>query len=414
MANDKKAVKKKPPKQKKIPIFSWKGVDKKGNKLKGELEAPDLNTAKSMLKKQGIDAKSVSKKIVLPIGGAKIKPMDIAIFARQLATMMKAGVPLIQSFDIVADGLENKAMADLIRTVRNDVAGGGNLAGALSQHPKYFDELFCNLIDSGEQSGALETMLDRVATYKEKSEALKAKIKKAMSYPIAVCAVAVIVTGLLMVKVVPQFADIFAGFGAELPAFTQLVVDMSDWVQAYWFVVLIIGVGIYTAHKETAQRSKKYRDTIDAILLKAPVVGVIVNASVYARFSRTLATTFAAGVPLVDALNSVAGAAGNEIYARAIRKIRDEVTTGIPLNVSMRGAGVFPSMLIQMVSIGEESGALDAMLEKCATFYEAEVDNAVDGLTSLMEPLIMSVLGVLVGGLMVAMYMPIFQLGNAI
>lgn len=406
--------KKKAPPKKLSPIFSWKGFDKKGNKLKGELEAPTIADAKATLKRQGIDIKSISKKLVIPGTGPKIKPMDIAIFARQLATMMKAGVPLIQSFDIVAEGLENKAMADLVRTIRNDVAGGGNLAGALSQHPKYFDELFCNLIDSGEQSGALETMLDRVATYKEKSEALKAKIKKAMSYPISVVCVAVIVTGILMVKVVPQFADIFAGFGAELPAFTQLVVNMSNWVQAYWFVMLIAIVGIVTAHKEASVRSKKYRDTVDALLLKAPVVGGIVNASVYARFSRTLATTFAAGVPLVDALTSVAGAAGNEVYSRAIKKIRDEVTTGIPLNVSMRGANVFPSMLIQMVAIGEESGALDAMLEKCANFYEEEVDNAVDGLTALMEPLIMSVLGVLVGGLMIAMYMPIFQLGNAV
>lgn len=407
-------AKKAPPKKKLVPIFSWKGVDKKGNKLKGELEAENVNEARAILKKQGIEPKSVGKKLVIPGMGAKITPMDIAIFARQLATMMKAGVPLIQSFDIVAEGLENKAMADLVRTIRNDVSGGGTLASALAQHPKYFDELFCNLIESGEQSGALETMLDRVATYKEKSEALKAKIKKAMSYPIAVCAVAVIVTGVLMVKVVPQFADIFAGFGAELPAFTQMVVDMSNWVQSYWFLMLIGGVGIYTAHKEAATRSKKYRDNIDSFLLKAPVVGGIVNASVYARFSRTLATTFAAGVPLVDALTSVAGAAGNEVYSRAIKKIRDEVTTGIPLNISMRGANVFPSMLIQMVAIGEESGALDAMLEKCANFYEDEVDNAVDGLTALMEPLIMSVLGVLVGGLMVAMYMPIFQLGNAV
>jgi type IV pilus assembly protein PilC len=407
-------AKKTPKKPKKIPIFSWKGVDKKGNKLSGEIEAENANAAKAMLKKQGIEPKSVGKKLELNLGGSGIKPMDIAIFARQLATMMKAGVPLIQSFDIVAEGLDNKAMANLIREIRNDVAGGNNLSGSLSKHPKYFDELFCNLIDSGEQSGSLETMLDRVATYKEKSEALKAKIKKAMTYPIAVVAVAVIVTGILMVKVVPQFADIFQGFGAELPAFTQIVVNMSDWVQAYWFVVIIVVMGLITLHKEAAVRSKKYRDYIDAILLKAPIVGMIVNTSVYARFSRTLATTFAAGVPLVDALNSVSGAAGNEVYARAIRKVRDEVTTGTPLNVAMRGTNMFPSMLLQMVAIGEESGALDAMLEKCANFYEEEVDNAVDGLTALMEPLIMSVLGVLVGGLMVAMYLPIFQLGSAV
>ena len=401
-------------KQPKTSVFLWKGVDKKGNKMKGQMEALNKNIVIANLKKQGITAKSVNKELKLPIGGPSIKPMDIAIFTRQLATMMKSGVPLIQSFDIVSEGSENKAMANLIREIRNDVAGGGNLAGALSRHPKYFDELFCNLVDSGEQSGALETMLDRVATYKEKSEALKSKIKKAMTYPIAVVAIAFIVTGLLMVKVVPQFADIFSGFGAELPAFTQLVVNMSDWFQANWFIAVVIIALVFTAHKEASVRFKKYRDSIDAMLLKAPVVGNIVNQSVYARFSRTLATTFSAGVPLVDALDSVAGAAGNEVYRIAINKVRDEVTGGTQLNHALKASGLFPSMLIQMVSIGEESGQLDSMLEKVANHYEAEVDNAVDGLTALMEPLIMSVLGVLVGGLMVAMYMPIFQLGNAI
>ena len=408
MAQAKKASKKAEP-----VVFLWKGVDKKGNKMKGEMEALNKNVVIATLKKQGVTAKSVNKELVIPGLGGGIKPMDIAIFTRQLATMMKSGVPLIQSFDIVAEGSENKDMAKLIRDVRNDVAGGGNLAGALSKHPKYFDELFCNLVDSGEQSGALETMLDRVATYKEKSEALKSKIKKAMTYPIAVLAVAMVVTGLLMVKVVPQFADIFEGFGAELPAFTQMVVNMSDWFQANWFIALIILVGLFTLHKEAAARSKKYRDTIDAVMLKAPIVGNLVNQSVYARFSRTLSTTFAAGVPLVDALDSVAGAAGNEIYRVAITKIRDEVTGGTQLNHALKASGLFPSMLIQMVAIGEESGQLDAMLEKVANHYETEVDNAVDGLTALMEPLIMSVLGVLVGGLMVAMYMPIFQMGNA-
>jgi type IV pilus assembly protein PilC len=408
------------PKAKKVAsqkrVYLYKGVDRQGNKVAGEVEVASPALAKAYLQKQGIKTKSVSRKLAISIGGGggSIKPMDIAIFSRQLATMMKAGVPLIQSFDIVAEGLENKKMAELVRTVRNDVAGGGSLADALSAHPRYFDELFCNLVSSGEQSGSLETMLDRVATYKEKSEALKAKIKKAMTYPMAVVAVAFIVTALLMVKVVPQFADIFGSFGAELPAFTQVVIGISEWFQAYWWVVVGGVVGLVTAHKEASHRSKKYSDTVDAILLKAPVVGAIVTQSVYARFARTLATTFAAGVPLVDALDSVSGAAGNEVYARAIRKVREEVTTGISLNVSMKASGVFPSMMLQMVAIGEESGALDSMLEKVATHYEAEVDNAVDNLTALMEPMIMSVLGVLVGGLMVAMYMPIFQLGNAI
>lgn len=403
-------------KQKKAPqpvVFQWTGVDKKGHKMKGEMEALNKTLVMASLKKQGITAKRVDKKLNLSFGSG-IKPMDIAIFSRQLATMMKSGVPLIQSFDIVAEGLENKAMAKLVRDIRNDVSGGGNLAGSLAKHPKYFDELFCNLVDSGEQSGALETMLDRIATYKEKSEALKSKIKKAMTYPIAVVGVAFVVTGLLMVKVVPQFASIFQGFGADLPAFTQMVVNMSDWFQANWFIMALVIVGVVVAHKECSMRFKKYRDTVDAILLKAPVIGNIVNQSVYARFSRTLATTFAAGVPLVDALDSVAGAAGNEIYRVAIKKIRDEVTTGTQLNYSLKTSGLFPSMLVQMVAIGEEAGQLDTMLEKVANHYEAEVDNSVDGLTALMEPIIMSVLGVLVGGLMVAMYMPIFQLGGAI
>jgi type IV pilus assembly protein PilC len=411
--NNKKTVKNV---KKKAKVFLYKGVDRQGNKVSGELEMHTAALAKAHLQKQGIKVKSVARKLEIPFleGGGSIKPMDIAIFTRQLATMMKAGVPLIQSFEIVGDGLENKAMAKLVKDVRDDVAGGGNLAGALSKHPKYFDELFCNLVNSGEQSGALETMLDRVATYKEKSEALKSKIKKAMTYPIAVVAVAFIVTGLLMVKVVPQFADIFESFGAELPAFTQTVINISEWFQANWFIMLVLIIGTVTAHKEAAHRSKKYRDTIDALLLKAPVVGNIVVQSVYARFSRTLSTTFAAGVPLVDALDSVAGAAGNAIYAVAIAKIRDEVTTGTPLNTAMRSSDLFPAMMLQMVAIGEESGALDTMLDKVANHYEDEVDNAVDSLTSLMEPLIMSVLGVLVGGLMVAMYMPIFQLGAAV
>ena len=399
-----------------LATFVYKGVDGKGYKVSGELEAATRALALVHLQKQGIRPKSVGKKLKIPLlgDGGSIKPMDIAIFARQLATMMKAGVPLIQSFDIVAEGLDNKAMAKLVRAVRNDVSAGGSLAEALEQHPRYFDDLFCNLVSSGEQSGSLETMLDRVATYKEKSEALKSKIKKAMTYPLGVVAVAMVVTGLLMVKVIPEFAEIFSSFGAELPAFTLFVIGISEWVQANWYIVVAIIIGVFVAHKEASVRSKKYRDNLDAVLLKTPIVGNIVNQSVYARFGRTLSTTFAAGVPLVDALDSVSGAVGNEVYARAIRTIRDEVTTGTPLNTAMRASKIFPSMMLQMVAIGEESGALDGMLDKVATHYEAEVDNAVDGLTALMEPLIMSVLGVLVGGLMIAMYMPIFQLGQVV
>ncbi|WP_372810613.1 type II secretion system F family protein, partial [Litorivivens sp.] len=293
-------------------------------------------------------------------------------------------------------------------------ASGAGFAKSLTKHPKYFDDLFCNLVDSGEQSGTLETMLDRVATYKEKSEALKAKIKKAMNYPIAVVCVAIVVTGILLVKVVPQFATTFESFGSELPAFTQLVVSMSEWMQANWFICLGIIVAASFSFKEARQRSKTFSDKVDALALKAPVVGDIVNNAVVARFSRTLATTFAAGVPLVDALQSVSGAAGNAVYKEAIDRVRADVTSGQSLYMSIKMTGLFPNMLLQMVSIGEESGSLDDMLDKVATFYEAEVDNAVDGLTALLEPLIMSVLGVLVGGLMIAMYLPIFAMGAAV
>lgn len=397
-------------------IYTWQGIDRKGNKTQGEISSASAAMAKAMLRKQGVTPKRVAKKgkPLLQGGGKAIKPMDIAIFTRQLATMMKAGVPLIQSFDIVGEGLENKNMATLVREVKNDVAGGSSLAQSLAKHPRYFDELFVNLVGSGEQSGSLETMLDRVAIYKEKSEALKSKIKKAMKYPATVVVVAIVVTGILLIKVVPQFAETFQSFGADLPAFTQMVVNLSEWAQEWWFIIVLSMVAIGVAYREASVRSKAFRDWVDALSLRLPIVGNIINQAVYARFSRTLATTFSAGVPLVEALDSVAGAAGNAVYAKAIKKIRDDVTTGIQLNVSIKESNMFPSMLVQMVAIGEESGALDAMLDKVANHYEAEVDNAVDGLTSMMEPLIMSVLGVLVGGLMIAMYLPIFMIGQAI
>jgi type IV pilus assembly protein PilC len=331
-----------------------------------------------------------------------------------MATMIKAGVPLIQSFEIVAEGADNATMRELITNIQNDVAAGKGFAKSLAKHPKYFDDLFCSLVDSGEQSGTLETMLDRVATYKEKSEALKSKIKKAMNYPIAVVGIAVIVTGILLVKVVPQFATTFESFGSELPAFTQLVVAMSEWMQANWYICIAVIVAASVSFKEARRRSKTFSDQVDAFALKAPVVGDIVNNTVVARFSRTLATTFAAGVPLVDALQSVSRAAGNAVYKKAIDRIRMDVTTGQSLYMSIKMTGLFPPMLLQMVSIGEESGALDTMLDKVANYYEAEVDNSVDGLTALLEPMIMSVLGVLVGGLMIAMYLPIFAMGAAV
>lgn len=397
-------------------VYTYKGTDKKGNKVEGELSSTNTSLAKAQLLKQGIRAKSVKKKPkpMFGGGGGKVKPMDIALFTRQMATMMKAGVPLVQSFDIVAGGAENEALKRLVLSIKEDVAAGGGFAPSLAKHPKYFDDLFCNLVESGEQSGALETMLDRIATYKEKTEQLKAKIKKAMTYPIAVVIVAVIVTGILLVKVVPQFAETFAGFGAELPAFTLFVLHLSNLTQAYWWIILLGMGGFFMIFGKLKEKSPAFRARIDRISLKIPIIGQIVFLSICARFARTLSTTFAAGVPLVDALDSVAGAAGNSLYEKAIMKVKEDVSSGTQLAYSMNQVKIFPPLLIQMTAIGEESGALDDMLSKAATYYEEAVDNMVDSLTSLLEPMIMSVLGVLVGGLMVAMYLPIFQIGQAI
>ena len=396
--------------------FVWNGLNKNGQKGQGEIVASSQALAKAQLRKQGITAKSVKKKAkpLFSNRGKGIKAADIAIFSRQMATMMKAGVPLVQSFEIVQEGLENPAMAKLVGEIKSEVSSGGGLASALAKHPKHFDDLFCSLVASGENSGTLEVMLDRVATYKEKTEALKAKIRKAMTYPIAVVTVAIVVTGILLVKVVPTFATTFKGFGADLPGFTLFVLAISDFMQQWWlFVVATIILAVWTYFQAIA-RSSNFRNRVDSLALKLPVVGSIVHDAVVARFSRTLATTFAAGVPLVEALDSTAGAAGNAVYARGIRQIRDDVTSGTSLYLATRGTGLFPAMLLQMIAIGEESGALDAMLSKVADQYEAQVDNAVDSLSSLMEPIIMSILGVLVGGLMIAMYLPIFMLGTVI
>lgn len=400
-----------------MPVFSYEGVDRKGAKLKGELPARNMALAKVTLRKQGITIKTIREKrknILEGLMKKKISTLDITIFTRQLATMMKAGVPLIQSFEIVAEGLENPAMRDLVINLKREVEGGGTLADSLRMYPRYFDTLFCSLVESGEISGTLEIMLDRVAIYKEKSELLKQKIKKAMKYPIAVITVALIVTIILMVKVVPVFQDLFSSFGADLPAFTQMVVNMSEWMQKYWFI-LIIAIGITIASfMEAKKRSKRVRNFLDKMSLRLPIFGDLVYKAIIARYSRTLATTFAAGVPLIDALKSTAGATNNVIYEEAVMKIREDVATGQQLQFAMRASNLFPSMAVQMVAIGEESGALDSMLDKVATHFENEVDNAVDGLTSMMEPLIMAVLGVLVGGLVIAMYLPIFQMGSVV
>ncbi|SFI96481.1 type IV pilus assembly protein PilC [Pseudomonas syringae] len=397
----------------KVNIYTWEGVDKKGGKLSGELSGHNPALIKAQLRKQGVNPTKVRKKSASIFGkGKKIKPLDIAFFSRQMATMMKAGVPLLQSFDIISEGAENPNMRALVNSLKQEVSAGNSFATALRQKPEYFDDLFCNLVDAGEQAGALESLLDRVATYKEKTEKLKAKIKKAMTYPAAVLIVAVIVSGILLIKVVPQFQSVFAGFGAELPMFTLMVIGLSEVIQQWWIAIVVAFFASFFLFKKAYKKSQNFRDSIDRILLKIPIIGPLIFKSSVARYARTLATTFAAGVPLVEALDSVAGATGNVVFKNAVNKVKQDVSTGMQLNFSMRATGVFPSLAIQMTAIGEESGALDNMLDKVATYYEDEVDNMVDSLTSLMEPMIMAILGVVVGGLVIAMYLPIFKLGD--
>lgn len=397
-------------------VFKWEGTDRKGAKVKGELNGQNQALIKAQLRKQGINPTKVTKKGKDLFGGAgkRIKPMDIALFTRQMATMMKAGVPLLQSFDIISEGFDNPNMRKLVDEVKMEVAAGNSFASSLRKKPLYFDDLYCNLVDAGEQSGALETLLDRIATFKEKTEALKAKIKKALNYPMAVVVVAIIVTAILLIKVVPQFEDVFKGFGAELPAFTQFVVNLSRGLQEYWYLFIGAVLAAVFAFQESHKRSENFRNWMDRTMLKLPIVGDIMYKATVARFARTLATTFSAGVPLVESLDSVAGASGNVVFRNAIGTIKQDVSSGTQLNFAMRSSGIFPSLAIQMTAIGEESGALDTMLDKVATFYENEVDNMVDGLTALMEPMIMAVLGVLVGGLIIAMYLPIFTLGSVV
>ncbi len=397
-------------------VYTWQGKDKRGGSRKGEISATSLAEAKNLLRRQGISANKV-KKLTTPLfgrGNEKITAADISVISRQIATMLTAGVTLIQALEMIAQGHAKRSMRKLLGEITDEVKAGNPLSTALRKHPDYFDDLYCDLVHTGEQSGALETIYDRIATYKEKAEALKSKIKKAMFYPIAVLVVAFIVTTILLIFVVPQFEEIFSSFGAELPAFTQFVLAISAFVQNYG-VFIGIGAGVagflfMRAHK----RSQKLRDSVDKQVLKAPVVGEILKKASIARFTRTLSTTFAAGVPLIGALESAAGASGNAVYRDAILFIRNEVAGGMQMNTAMRATNVFPDMVTQMVAIGEESGAVDEMLAKIATIYEAEVDDMVDGLTSLLEPMIMAVLGVVIGGLIVAMYLPIFQMGNVV
>ena len=395
--------------------FLWEGKDKKGNKVKGQSLGVNQGVIKAELRRQGIAPGKIRKKSALT--GAKkkkIQPKDIAIFTRQLATMLGAGVPLVQSFEIIGRGHENPSMQELILTIKGDIEGGNTLASSLGKHPLHFDDLSCNLVEAGEHAGILETLLDKIATYKEKTEALKSKIKKAMFYPVAVIVVAFIVTAILLIFVVPTFQELFASFGAELPAFTMMVIHLSEFMQSWWWAVFGgIGLGVY-GFLEGKKRSRKFRQSLDRLVLKVPVVGDIITKATIARFTRTLSTMFAAGVPLVEAMDSVAGATGNIIYEDATYQMRDQVATGQQLQLAMGQTGLFPNMVVQMVAIGEESGSLDSMLGKVADFYEQEVDDAVDGLSSLLEPLIMAVLGVLIGGLIIAMYLPIFKLGAVV
>jgi type IV pilus assembly protein PilC len=397
-------------------VFIWTGTDKRGVKVKGQTRGSNPTIIKADLRKQGITPLTIKKQSSLFSQQKKkrITAKDIAVFFRQLATMMSAGVPLVQSFEIIGRGHDNVSMRNLILKIKGEVESGTSLSETLAKHPIYFDELVVNLVNAGEQAGVLEALLDKIATYKEKTEYLKAKIKKAMFYPAAVIVVAIIVTAILLIFVVPQFEQLFTSFGADLPAFTRLVVTLSEYMQDWWWLIFGTAIGAVIGLLQAKKRSRKFSRYLDRMILKLPIVGTIMHKASVARYARTLSTMFAAGVPLVEALESVAGATGNVVYSDAVLMIRDSVATGQQLQFAMSQTGLFPNMVEQMVAIGEESGALDTMLSKVADFYEQEVDDAVDALSSLLEPLIMSILGILIGGLVVAMYLPIFKLGAAI
>ena len=395
-------------------LFAWEGMDRSGKRVKGETPAADEATVRAELRRLGITPAKIRKKTQVGRGRKKIVSKDISVFSRQLATMMSAGVPLVQAFDIVGRGHDNPAMADLILSVKNDIQSGTALTLALAKHPLQFDELFCNLVEAGEQAGVLDTMLDKIATYKEKTESIKGKIKKALFYPAAVIIVAIVVTTVIMLFVIPQFKELFTSFGADLPAFTLLVISISNFMTEWWWGIgLALGAAGYGL-AQSYKRSAKLREGVDRTLLRFPIIGPILHKAAIARFARTLSTMFAAGVPLVEALNSVSGATGSVVYSEAVLGMRDKVATGQSLQLSMRQADLFPHLVIQMTAIGEEAGSLDAMLSKVADFYEEEVDNAVDSLSSLLEPMIMVIIGGLVGSLVVAMYLPIFKMASTV
>ncbi|NVZ49815.1 type II secretion system F family protein [Pseudomonas sp. B6002] len=395
-------------------IYAWEGINRKGRKVSGQTVGHDVALIKAHLRQQGICPERVRRKPAgMPRLAATIKPADIALFTRQLATLLKAGIPLLQAFDIISEGFENRQVRELVKGLKHAIATGNSLATALRKHPRYFDELYCNLVAAGELAGALETLLERVAIHLEKSEQLKARIKKAMTYPIAVLLVASVVSTVLLIHVVPQFQSLFAGVDSQLPGFTRQVIALSEFLQrAWWGVALGLGTAMI-AVRQAYRGSRSFRYKIDTGLLRVPLAGTLLKKSAVARYARTLSTTFAAGVPLVQALGSVAGTVGNGPFKQAIEHMRHDVSTGMPLNQSMAASNLFPGMAIQMTAIGEESGTLDHMLEKVANHYEADVEHLVDNLTSLMEPLIMVVLGGIVGALVIAMYLPVFQLGSA-
>jgi type IV pilus assembly protein PilC len=399
---------------KKETQYLWEGKDKRGHKVRGKSLAASEAELRADLRRQGVAPTRVKTQTSAFRSGGKVTPLDIAVFSRQLATMMSSGIPMVQSFEIIGNGHEKPAMQKLVLDIKSNIEGGSTLHESLAKHPLYFDDLFVNLVEAGEQAGALETLLDKIATYKEKTEALKKKIKKALFYPTAVLFVAIIVTVILLIFVIPQFESLFKGFGADLPAFTQLVVNMSRFMQNQgWLLLILVGAGVW-AFMYFKKRSRNMRRFLDRMLLKFPVIGPIMVKAAIARFSRTLSTMFAAGVPLVEAMQSVAGATGNIVYEEATLRMKDEVATGQRLQRAMENTGLFPNMVVQMIAVGEESGALDTMSSKVADFYDSVVDGAVDNMSSLLEPLIMAILGVLVGGMVIAMYLPIFKLGSVV
>jgi type IV pilus assembly protein PilC len=396
--------------------FVWQGRDKRGVVMKGEQTAKNANLLRAELRKQGITPTVVKPKAKPFFGGAtkKITPRDIAVFSRQLATMMKSGVPIVMALEIIGGGNKNPAMKKMVTSVRNDIEGGASIYEALSQHPVQFDELYRNLVRAGESSGVLETVLETIAVYKENIESIKGKIKKALFYPTAVIAVAIIVCGVLMVFVVPTFKETFVSFGADLPAFTTLVFGISDQFVKWWWLIAIIAAGAFAAFMFFYKRSVPLQHFIDRMMLKLPVIGKVLHDSSIARFARTLAVTFRAGVPLVEALDNVAGATGNTVYSKAVMRMKEDVAVGYPVNMAMKQVNLFPHMVVQMTAIGEEAGALDTMLMKVAEFYEEEVNNAVDALSSLIEPMVMVIIGGLVGSIVIAMYLPIFKLAMTV